>query len=85
VSSRKHRKRRPKSRAHGSQGALTKGRAAQAALPSSAPSKQAVAARLGQAAAEGGMRRRVVSDLRRILLSAAVVALVLVILYLVLR
>jgi hypothetical protein len=44
-----------------------------------------VAARLGQAAAEGGIRRRVVSDLRRILLSAAVVGLVLVILYLVLR
>ena len=85
MSSRKHRKRRPKSRARDSHGALTKGRVVPAAPPSPASSKQAVAARLGQAAAEGGIRRRVVSDLRRILLSAAVVGLVLVILYLVLR
>lgn len=85
MSSKKHKKRRTKSSARDPHRALSGRRAAQAALTSPAPSKQAVAARLGQAAAEGGIRRRVVSDLRRILLSAAVAALVLVILYLVLR
>jgi Mg-chelatase subunit ChlD len=85
VSSKKHKKRRTKSRARDSHRVLTRRRAVQAALPSPAPAKQAAAARLGQAAAEDGIRRRIVSDLRRVLLSAAVAILVLVILYLVLR
>lgn len=84
MSSKKHKKRRPKSRARDAHRALTGRRAVQATPPSPAPAKQAVPARLGQSAAEDGIRKRVVSDLRRVLLSAAVAILVLVILYLLL-
>jgi len=85
LSSKKHKRRRPKGRPRASHMPSAKARVGQPPLTPQMPPGQPLATRLGKPAVAEELSRRLGPDLRRSLLSAAIVLLVLVILYLVLR
>lgn len=85
MSNKKHRKRKPKGRTRDAHAPSARAGVGQSPLTPPMAARQALAAKPGKPALDEAISKRLGPDLRRALLSSAIVLLVLVILYLVLR